>query len=130
MENDLILQMKGRADFLRDQGEVKTPELLYLAADELSKARASRYSRDLAGAKYESDLANKLREAAGLLSYNDGNLKSLLSEAYHRLDSRVSRIHKKSDGYLMLTASGACRFMTFKEMILYRLFGYAPVHLN
>lgn len=80
-------------------------------------------------AKFDGELADKLREASYSLSY-DESLKHLLSEAYHRLDSGVCRIHKKKDGYLMITHSGESRFMTLKEKIVYILFGFSPSRLK
>lgn len=39
-ENDLVAQLKGRSNFLRDRGEVKTPELLEQAIDALTQPKA------------------------------------------------------------------------------------------
>lgn len=69
------------------------------------------------------------------LSYNktleEGYAKFTLLEMANRiLEHRVDRIHKKKDGYLMLSASGRCRFMTWKERLAYVLFGAVPTWID
>lgn len=49
-------QLTGRADFLRDKGEQKTPILLYQAADEITRLRAE-----------NAELQRKLDEAVNML---------------------------------------------------------------
>ncbi|HED1419998.1 TPA: hypothetical protein R4S64_001981 [Kluyvera georgiana] len=51
-ENDLISRLLGRAKYLRDIGEVKTPELLEAAACELQERREA--MKPLAGIDLES----------------------------------------------------------------------------
>lgn len=40
-ENDLVGRLLGRAQYLRDLGQVKTPQLLEEAANELRKNKTS-----------------------------------------------------------------------------------------
>jgi len=76
-----------------------------------------------------NDLINKAQGIARTLSYNDkpqGAAKHMLHELCHRLGARTVRIHKKSDGYLMVTLYGASRYLTRREVFMWRWFGVAP----
>lgn len=78
----------------------------------------------------DSELADKARGIARCLSYNgnehEAAAKHMLREMAHRLDVRNIRVHKKRDGFLIVTALGNSRYMTFKESMAYRLFGAIP----
>lgn len=41
-----------------------------------------------------------------------------------------SKIHKKRDGLLLVAPNGACRFLTFREALVYRLLGWMPKQEN
>lgn len=78
----------------------------------------------------DNQLTNKARAVARCLSYsedtNQASAKHLLLEMAHRLDTQDIRVHKKKDGILLVNASGSSRFATFKETVLYKLFGVIP----
>ena len=78
----------------------------------------------------DSELANKARGVACRLSYNNSEhedaAKVLLREMAHRLDVKNIRVHKKRDGFLIVTALGNSRYMTLKESLAYRMFGAIP----
>ena len=78
----------------------------------------------------DSELASKAQGVARCLSYNgnehEAAAKHILLEISHRLDNYVVRAHKKKDGYLIVNARGGSRFLTFKESVLYRVFGILP----
>lgn len=77
----------------------------------------------------DSELAAKAKSVASLLTYNESpqaEAKHLLKEMAHRLDTRNIRVHKKKGGYLIINGRGSCRFMTFKETMLYILFKVVP----
>ena len=78
----------------------------------------------------DSELATKAQGIARCLSYNgneyEAAAKHILLEMASRLDNKVSRVHKKKDGFLIVNARGGSRFLTFKESMLYRLFGILP----
>lgn len=78
----------------------------------------------------DSELIDKAQGVARCLTYNDDEpqaaAKHLLLEMAHRLGKHTVRVHKKKDGFLMITAFGKARFMTFKERSLYRMFGVVP----
>ena len=38
----------------------------------------------------------------------------------------ATRIHKKRQGYLCIKDDGSARFLTFCEVVMYRLFGVKP----
>ena len=77
--------------------------------------------------QYASSLASQCQGAARCLSYNnsaaEGSAKHLLLEASHAIDSHVIRVHRKSDGLLIVNARGKSRFMTMRERIAYWLLG-------
>lgn len=77
-----------------------------------------------------NQLTNKARAVARCLSYsedtNQASAKHLLLEMAHKLDAQDIRVHKKKDGILFVNASGNSRFATFKETVLYKLFGVIP----
>lgn len=70
---------------------------------------------------YLSKLASQCQGLARNLSYNDGDLigsvKHTLIEASQALDHNAVRVHKKSDGLLIINARGKCRFLTIRERI-------------
>ena len=77
-----------------------------------------------------SELTLKARAVARCLTYNEdihqSEAKHLLRELSHRLDSLSVRVHKKKDGLLFINGIGKSRFATFKETILFKLFGVTP----
>lgn len=77
--------------------------------------------------KYRSDLASKCQDIASNMTYNDREIeaaaKHILREASHALDSCSIRVHKKSDGLLIINARGKSRYMTMKERLAYFLIG-------
>lgn len=68
--------------------------------------------------------------AARCLTYNDDKpqavAKHMLHEMSHRLGAKTLRVHKKKDGLMLITAFGRSRYLTFRERLLYRLFGVVP----
>lgn len=79
----------------------------------------------------DSELASKMQGIARCLSYNSSNIheqqaKHILLEASARLDKYCVRIHKKNDGYLIINARGKSRFLTVKELFLYKIFNVVP----
>ena len=52
-DKDLIQQMKGRAKFCRDRGEIKTPELLERAINLLESQETERLKTELLAAEAE-----------------------------------------------------------------------------
>ena len=78
----------------------------------------------------DSELATRAQSIARCLSYNgnehEAAAKHTLLEMASRLNNKVSRVHKKKDGFLIVNARGGSRFLTFKESILYRFFGVLP----
>lgn len=79
---------------------------------------------------YESnnDLINKALGIARTISYNGptGPAKQMLHELTRRLGDHTLRIHKKTDGLLLINCFGRSRYLTLRERILYRLFGVVP----
>lgn len=77
-----------------------------------------------------NELTLKARAVACCLSYNEdihqAEAKHLLRELSHRLDKLSIRAHKKKDGVLFINGIGKSRFATFKETILFHLFGVIP----
>lgn len=49
-----------------------------------------------------------------------------MRELMTRFGKRVVEIHVKDDGLLMIGLDRSCRFMTFKETVLWRMFRIAP----
>ena len=77
----------------------------------------------------DNELINKALGVAHTLTYNEepqGAAKHLLHELSHRLGAKTLRVHRKTDGLLLISAFGQSRFMTLRERILYRLFGVVP----
>lgn len=77
-----------------------------------------------------NELTLKARGIASCLTYNEGEpeaaAKHMLLELAHRLDSLNIRCSKKSDGLLLINGKGKSRYATFKEALLYKLFGVLP----
>jgi hypothetical protein len=75
-------------------------------------------------------LTTQARDVARTLTYNDdqpqAKAKHLLFEMASKLDTLDIRISKKKDGILLVNGIGECRFCTFKESLLYRIFGVIP----
>lgn len=78
----------------------------------------------------DSELIDKAQGIARCLSYNDtkpvAGAKHTIHELCHRLGAKTARVHKKSDGLLLVTCFGQSRFLTLGERILHRLFGVVP----
>lgn len=76
------------------------------------------------------DLTIRARSIARCLTYNDDEhqaaAKHMLREMAHRLDTQDVRVHAKKDGLLLINGLGKARYATFKEMVLYRVFGVVP----
>lgn len=76
------------------------------------------------------DLTIRARSIARCLSYNDDEhqaaAKHSLREMAHRLDTQDVRVHAKADGLLLINGLGKSRYATFKETLLYRVFGVVP----
>lgn len=76
------------------------------------------------------DLTIRARSIARCLSYNDDEhqaaAKHMLREMAHRLDTQDVRVHAKADGLLLINGLGKARYATFKETLLYRVFGVVP----
>ena len=76
------------------------------------------------------DLTIRARSIARCLSYNDDEhqaaAKHTLREMAHRLDTQDVRVHAKADGLLLINGLGKSRYATFKETLLYRVFGVVP----
>ena len=70
---------------------------------------------------FESKLASQCQGVASCLSYNashhEGEAKHTLIEAACCLDKHAVRIHKKTDGVLIINARGKSRFMTLRERL-------------
>ena len=68
---------------------------------------------------YEPKLASNCRGVARCLTYNgdkhQADAKHTLLEASHMLDRHACRVHRKSDGLLIINARGKSRFMTLRE---------------
>ena len=82
------------------------------------------------GTLNDNALINKAQTIASTLSHNEeseGPAKIVITELCHRLGARTVRIHKKRDGYLMITLFGNSRFLTRKEAFLWRFFEIPPV---
>lgn len=77
-----------------------------------------------------SKLTQKARGIASCLTYNNGEheaaAKHMLHEMSHRLDTLDIRAHNKKDGLLFIDGIGKCRYATFTEVWLYKLFGVLP----
>ena len=71
--------------------------------------------------QYESKLASLCQGVARCLSYNagkhEGDAKHTLIEAAMHLDKHAVRVHRKSDGMLIINARGKSRFMTMRERL-------------
>lgn len=77
----------------------------------------------------DNDLINKAQSIAANLTYNEepeASAKHIIKELCHRLGKRTVTITKKVDGYLMCDLFGESRFLTWKESMIYRLFGLLP----
>lgn len=76
------------------------------------------------------DLTIRARSIARCLSYNDDEhqaaAKHTLLEMAHRLDTQDVRVHAKADGLLLINGLGKSRYASFKETLLYRVFGVVP----
>lgn len=76
------------------------------------------------------DLTIRARSIARCLSYNDDEhqaaAKHTLREMAHRLDTQDVRVHAKADGLLFINGLGKARYASFKETLLYRVFGVVP----
>lgn len=76
------------------------------------------------------DLTIRARSIARCLSYNDDEhqaaAKHTLREMAHRLDTQDVRVHAKADGLLLINGLGKSRYASFKETLLYRVFGVVP----
>ena len=76
------------------------------------------------------ELTTKARDVARTLTYNgdrpQAEAKHLLFEMASKLDALDIRVSKKKDGFLLVNGIGECRFCTFKESLLYRIFGVIP----
>lgn len=77
-----------------------------------------------------SELTIKAREVARCLTYNDdrpqAEAKHMLREMAHRLDTLDIRAHKKTDGLLLINGIGKARYATWKERLMFRVFGVLP----
>lgn len=77
-----------------------------------------------------NEITLKARGVARCLTYNEGEpeaaAKHMLLELAHRLDSLSIRCSKKADGLLLINGKGKSRYATFKEAVLYKLFGVLP----
>ena len=76
--------------------------------------------------QYLSQLADRCAGHARQLSYDTqdgGKLKHTLREASHALDTSCVRVHKKTDGLLMINLRGKARYMTWRERLAYSLLG-------
>ena len=77
-----------------------------------------------------SQLIDKAQAICGCLSYDDstpnGSPKSVIAELCHRLGERTVRIKKELGGYTMTTLYGRQRALTWKEEVMWRLFGWPP----
>lgn len=97
--------------------------------------RPDEYWPKLTAGDNDSAWANGALCTARNLTYNgspqEGDAKFTLLEMANRiLEHRVDRVHKKKDGYLMLTVTGRCRYMTWKERLAYVWFGAVPTYLD
>ena len=77
---------------------------------------------------HESKLALKCQGVARCLTYNDDEhqaaAKHILLAASHMLDQHAVRVHRKTDGLLIVNARGKSRFMTLRErMAMWLLHG-------
>ena len=74
---------------------------------------------------HESKLALKCQGVARCLTYNDDEhqaaAKHILLTASHMLDQHAVRVHRKTDGLLIVNARGKCRYMTLRERLAYWL---------
>lgn len=70
------------------------------------------------------------REVAANLTYNDdtpqAQAKHLLLEMASQIDAKDIRVSVKKDGIFITDGLGRNRFGTFKESMLYRIFGVIP----
>lgn len=63
------------------------------------------------------------------LTYNDpqqGAAKHMLHELSHRLGAQTVRIRRNANGWLMSTAFGRTRYLTFKEVVIWCLLKLPP----
>lgn len=71
--------------------------------------------------KYESKLASKCQGIARCLTFNadrhQSDAKHALLTASHALDQHACRVHRKTDGLLIVNARGKARFMTIRERL-------------
>jgi len=77
----------------------------------------------------DSKLIDQAQSIAANLTYNEepeASAKHIIKELCHRLGKRTVTITKKVDGYLMRDLFGESRFLTWKESMIYRLFGLLP----
>lgn len=78
----------------------------------------------------QNDITSKARKVARHLSYSSdthqAQAKHLLLEMASKIDQKNIRVHKKSDGLLLIDGLGKARFMTIKERLLYAIFGVRP----
>lgn len=77
-----------------------------------------------------NEITLKARGIARCLTYNadehQAAAKHMLLELSHRLDSLNIRCSKKDDGLLLINGRGKARYATFKERLLYKIFGVLP----
>lgn len=77
-----------------------------------------------------AELTLKARGIARCLTYNDdphqAAAKHMILEMAHRLDTLDVRVHKKTDGLLLVNGIGKTRYATLKEWAMYRLFRVLP----
>lgn len=82
--------------------------------------------------KSDSELASLAQGIARCLTYNDkkeGEIKHVLLELSHRLDSTNIKAVKKGLSVTFFTVRGASRRATFKETLAFLLFGSIPRRL-
>lgn len=69
--------------------------------------------------EHESRLADQCKGIASCLSYNsehrEGEAKHTLIEASMILNNHSVRVHRKSDGMMIINARGKSRYMTWRE---------------
>lgn len=78
-----------------------------------------------------SDLIDKAHAMSACMSYDDetpnGSPKAMMRELCHRLGQRTVQIQRAEGGYVMTTLFGFKRRLTWKEQLVWRLFGWPPV---
>lgn len=80
--------------------------------------------------KNNSQLIDQARAICEHLSYDDstpnGSPKGMISELCRRLGARTVRIKKVAGGYSMTSLYGQARLLSWKEEMMWRLFGWPP----